>query len=141
MELNTKLKPVDLHSIFSRAYELYYEPELTKLRHLNNKIFEWENDISDSIQFEVRNFKSLNDHFDEIILELDTFREFLNSGIIAMMAYNETIKEKKPMHEFYKEMIFNCAQLFLELENFDTNQNLFLQMNLIDNLESDEYDY
>ena len=141
MKLNIQLMPLALHSIFSRAYELYYEPQLTKLKQLNNKIFEWENDIRNSIQFEVSDFKSTNDNFDEINLELNTFREFLNSGIIAMMAYNETIKEKKSMHEFYKEMIFNCAQLSLELDNYNTNQNLFLQMNLIDSLEFDEYDY
>jgi hypothetical protein len=141
MELNTILKPIDLYSILSRAYELYYEPELTKLRQLNKKIFDWENDFRNSIQFEVINFKSLNDRFDEITIELDTFREFLDSGIFAMIAYNETIKEKKEMHEFYKEMIFKCAQLFLELENNQTDQNLFLQMKLLDSLDFDEYDY
>ena len=141
MALNTILNPSDLHIVLSRTYELYYEPELTKLRDLNHKILEWEHEISNSIQFEVTSFMALNDRFDEITMELGTFAEFLRSGIIAMLSFNETNKEKKSVHEFYEKIIFHCSQLSIELTSYETNKNLFVQIKLLDDPEFDEYDY
>ena len=136
MELNTVLNPLDLYSILTRAYESYYEPEITNLTNLNKKIYEWEKDFRNSIQFEINDFQSSNDRFDEISIDLDSFTGFLNTGIIAMMYYNETIKGKK-IHEYYEEVIFKCSHLLLEISNFESTQNLFLQMKLWDSFEFD----
>lgn len=154
MELIATLKPLDLHSILIKTSNFYYgngedreineqlySKFITELGTITKKLFEWEMDSRDLIEFEVSLSPQHIDRYDFINIDLDNFKAYLSIGITKMIEYIDSIKEKKAMAQFHTESVIKCSDLLQELKKIELDKTYFVQLKLSESNNFNEYDY